>query len=110
MKQNPSRSKKQYKITYMDHKVPVVQWKWLVSEDDFSNIITPIRSIIYTIEMDNRFKPTSESKQLKKLLVDMFGDYWFTEDSPLGKAIGTNKLVLPEHQGGVRNVIMEKVK
>lgn len=106
----PSRAKRQYKITYLDHELPVVQWKWLISHDDYLNIIEPLRLIIYTIEKDNRHKPTEESKQMKKLLVDLFGEVWFTDKSPLGGAIGTNKLTLPEHQGGIRNVKMEKVK
>lgn len=34
---------------------------------------------------------------------------FFTENSPLGEAIKTGKMILPEHQGGIKTVKVTKL-
>ena len=106
----PTKVIKKYQITYTEHDVPITQQKYLIKHEDMLNIINPIQDVISTLEKENKYKPTKESKQLKSLLVDMFGGMWFTDESPLGRAMKTGKLELAAHMGGTHNVQFKKIK
>ena len=97
--------KQKYKITYDNG---MVQHKYLITEHDYANILKPIEFVIRDMEEKNKFKSTKESNILKAYLVKKFGDVLFTEESPLGKAIKSGILSLPETQGGDSKCIIKK--
>jgi hypothetical protein len=72
-----------YEITYANG---FKQIKNLISHDSYINIIKPTEWQIYELEKKNRWKPTPESKQLKKDLIAMFSATYFTDKSPLYEA------------------------
>ena len=41
-------------------------------------------------------------QQIKKELLEMFGEFYFTNQSPLYDAIFSYSLVMPEHCGGTK--------
>jgi len=89
-----------YKITYENG---ISQTKNLIYHRDYLNKIKIAENEIYEIEKANKFKPTEESKRLKAYIKTAFGEY-FTDESPLFKAISTGILELPSHQGLNHNV------
>jgi hypothetical protein len=93
-----SRVLGRYQITYESG---VTQIKNLISHEDFLNIMKPTQDKIYDLEKANNWKPTNQSKELKKDIVDMFTKNWFTDKSPIFKSLTTGKLCLPDSQGGV---------
>ena len=95
-----------YEITYLCNNF--VQIKYLVSRDDWENIIKPIRRIIATIESDK--KESKEVSLLKQSLNLMFIDHnvCFPENSPLSNTIKTGILSLPQTQGGEHKVKMKR--
>lgn len=77
-----------YKITYDDG---LSQIKNLISHEEY----------LKTFEL--------EYEKGKKLRKQLFGDYWFTDKSPLFLAISTGVLSLPSHQGGDTKCLIEKI-
>lgn len=94
-----------YQITY---KNGFVQRKNLISHQDYLNIIKPLNAIIGELEASK--KTERESKVLKRVISDLFGSEWFTDNSPLHEAIKTGILSLPPHQGGNHKCKLIKVK
>ena len=84
-----------YKITYQSG---VVQFKDLVSHDTFLNDIKPKQEEIYALESKGK---KDKAKKLKDLMKEWYGDEWFTDRSPLFRAVETGTLNLPKTQGGV---------
>lgn len=106
----PNKVINEYEITYLDHKVPVVQRKYLINHDDFIQVIQPIQSIIAKLERENEEKPnkpTKESSELKTILFDLFGELYFTDQSPLYSSMKTGKLEL---RGKLYRVQFKKIK
>ena len=68
-----SRILKSYHIQYLAN--GFIQKKYLVSKDDWDNIIKPIKKAITIIEDDNKGKENVQSKLLKDSLKIMYGDY-----------------------------------
>ena len=60
-----------------------------------------------TISNNKKKDLKDELYHVKKNLLP-FNEPWFTEESPLGKAIQTGKLMLPKVQGGIRIVKLIK--
>jgi len=89
-----------YKITYSNG---ISQFKNLIYHRTYLNEIELAENEIYKIEKANKFKPTKESQALRKYLKITFGEY-FTDKSPLFKAISTGVLELPSQQGLNHNV------
>lgn len=95
-----------YEISYQNG---ITQRKNLISHDDYLEIIIPTNDVISELERRNKFRETKESAQLKRDLKDMFGSEWFTDKSPLYKAIQTGILSLPSAQGGEHKCFMKKI-
>ena len=66
-----------YQIIYDNN---VKQIKNLIDHNDYLNIIIPYKDKIYDLQMVKDFKQASI---LKKELLEMFGDEYFTTESPL---------------------------
>lgn len=94
-----------YKIVYNNG---FEQTKNLISHTDYIEIIKPISSIAANLELSKSTR--NEAKVLKKLLKNMFGDEWFTDNSPLFESIKTGILSLPKHQGGDHKIKVTKTK
>ena len=73
-----------YRITFDNG---VSQIKNLISHDDFLNVYKVTQDKIYDLEKENKFKPTNITKKLKSDLIEYFGAEWFTDKSPIFKAI-----------------------
>ena len=73
-----------YRITYDNG---AVQVKNLISHEDYINIYKTTQDRIYDLEKENKFKETNTTRNLKKDMKEMFGSEFFTDDSPLFKAI-----------------------
>lgn len=88
-----------YQITYANN--GFAQEKHLVSEEDWNNILSPIKNAISIIEDDNNRKENEESRLLKSSLKVMFGDYnsCFIVGSPLHESIKTGVLSGGKYQG-----------
>jgi hypothetical protein len=98
-----------YKVQYP---CGIVQEKDLVRHEDFKNIIQPINKRIYELDCVPKDDPKkeeakAEANKLRGELYGMFGDSWFTDQSPLFDASKTGELILPEHQGGIKKVKVE---
>lgn len=105
-----SRILKSYHIQYLAN--GFIQKKYLVSKDDWDNIIKPIKKAITIIEDDNKGKENIQSKLLKDSLKIMYGDYTkcFPEGSPFHDSIKTGYLELLAHQGGKHPVKWIEIK
>jgi hypothetical protein len=93
-----------YKITYQRG---VIQYKNLISHDIYVDIIKPIISDIYDLEIllgkknVNKKSVIEQIQECKKKISDIvLVDEWFTNKSPLYNVIDTGILSLPKHQGG----------
>lgn len=91
-----------YKITYDGG---VTQFKDLISQEDYDNILKPLKQSIQELEgiknTDKAFPAAQKTiKENKRQIFEMFGDNYFTSESPLFYAIETGILKLPIHQGG----------
>ena len=89
-----------YQITY---KNGVVQEKNLILHSDYKHIIIPKEDRFYELSKDKKSLTQTEIEemiQIKNDLFQMFGDEWFTDNSPIFKAINTGILSLPLSQGG----------
>lgn len=89
-----------------------IQIKGLVSDEDYINILKPIKKAINIIEDSNKGKPNRQSELLKQSLGIMFGDYneCMTQSSPMGLSLKSGIISLPKHQGGDHVVKWKKVK
>ncbi len=92
-----------YKITYLNYKEPIIQYKNLILHSSYLEVIKPKYEKIYDFEVGNKKK---EAKILKKELLNEFGEQWFTDKSPIFEAITTDKL---DCLYIVHNVKVEKV-
>lgn len=76
-----------YEVTYESN--GFIQIKGLVSDEDYINILKPIKKAINIIEDSNKGKPNRQSELLKQSLGIMFGDYneCITQSSPMGLSL-----------------------
>lgn len=95
-----------YRIEYSNG---VVQHKNLVSEESYLGIIVPIYEEIYKIESESKPGYKKRVSKLKSKLKEMFGEFWFTENSPIYKSIETGELRLPASQGGCSKIKVTKL-
>jgi len=102
---NPSKIKATYRIEYSNG---MVQYKNLITDEDYQRIIKPIDSAVGQLNIHKEY--SSQVHSLKKTIKDLFGDEYFTDVSPLFLAIKTGKLILPESQGGEHKVKINKKK
>lgn len=89
-----------YEITYGNG---VIQKKNLIFHSDYKHIIVPKENRFYELMKDKKSltkEQIDETAAIKDDLYNMFGDEWFTDHSPLFKAINTGILSLPKSQGG----------
>ena len=86
---------------YITYENGVKQEKNLVDHFVYENIIIPLQMVLLTAGKN-------KSKKIKKDIERMFGEFWFTTESPLGKAIKTGILSLPKHQGGNTKCLINK--
>lgn len=84
----------------------ITQYKDLISQIDYEEIIKPKLNEAYLLEKENKWKETARSKQLKLEVTELFGTEYFTTHSPLGLAIRTNCLTLPLTQGGTTKCLV----
>jgi len=91
-----------YKVTYQNG---MSQIKNLIEHEDFLNDIKPTDVQIDALESKKKFK---ETNYLKKQLKEKYGQFWFTNKSPMYYAIENNVLEL--YNGKSISVIMEKLK
>lgn len=80
-----------YRITYPKYKVQ--QTKNLVSHDRWKELMKMVEDKVV------------EKDVIKKT----FGESFFTDKSPLGDALISGKLVLPENQGGIHDIKFKKL-
>lgn len=97
---------KKYKITYKYDtklKYTVSQYKYLISYSDYINDIKPKLEEIYNLEClmnsvsknNNKYKEAKQRiSEIKKHIHDTYGDYYFTDNSPLYKSIFTGVLII----------------
>lgn len=99
-----------YKITY---KNGFIQYKDLISYNDYETIIKPsndkILDLEYLLSAKNKKEISSKIHSIKQELKQQFGDNWFLDKSPLYDAIKTGILSLPSHQGGDHKIKVELV-
>ena len=103
-----------YKIVYENR---ITQIKKLISHQYYLEEYIPLR--IKIDEMENKKPPKSEKENLKLwekelyvLQLEMkhkFPFQFFTDASPMYKAIETGILVLPKIQGGNHNVVITEI-
>lgn len=104
-----------YKITYPDYNI--IQYKNLIKREEYENLIKPVQSLISNLDSiiaglnKKKHKETIQfyenyKSKLKNVISDV-GEF-FIDDSPLGKAIKTGFIELPEYQGGKIKAIIEK--
>ena len=103
-----------YEIIYSSG---VKQECYLISHLDFLTVIQKKKDEIAELQNhpDNRKPKTKEYhdkkiSEIKKWLTDKYSDNYFTTESPLGKAIKTGILSLPETQGGDHKVSIKLIK
>lgn len=94
-----------YQIHYLESNV--VQVKNLIAQSDYENIIKPKLKEVYDL---NLLGEKQKSSSIKKELKDTFGEHYFTNQSPLFKAIDTGLVILPEHQGLEYQVSLIKIE
>lgn len=75
-----------YRICYENG---IVQEKDLISHKDYETIIKPKQVEIHELKVD---KENKKANEIKAELFDMFGDNWFTDESPLYKAHQTGSI------------------
>lgn len=99
-----------YKITYPKYKV--IQYKDLISHDDYINDIKVKEAIIAELEKNTPLSNNTKKKikEIKKEIFEDYGDCWFTDGGLLYQSINNNGIMsMPEYQGGDIEVILEKV-
>ena len=98
-----------YKIIYSNG---FIQYKNLISHDDYVNIIKSIRNKIFKLETEKSDFSKKEIQKklsiLKGKIDNLFGKSWFTDKSPLFYAIESGKLELLESQGGSHDIKLVK--
>ena len=95
--------KGRYGITYENG---IYQEKNLISHIDYEEIIKPQLRIADELEIVKR---KQEADRIKLTLVNMFGEHYFTDKSPLYEAITTGILSLPYIQGGSSKCSISKL-
>jgi hypothetical protein len=91
-----------YTITYDGN---ISQEKNLIEHSDYICVIKPTNQKITELEMKQPLSNNTKKKikALKQELLEMFGENWFTNQSPLFEAMETGILSLPKQQGGDHN-------
>lgn len=92
-----------YQITYANG---VTQTKNLIAQASFYDVIKPLSFI--ADELDG-LKRKREAAIIKSHLKKMYGEHYFTNDSPIFRAINTGMLQLPEIQGGTHSCKVVRV-
>jgi hypothetical protein len=82
--------KGKYQITYQNG---FKQEKYLIEHQDYLNVVKPLDSAIGHLEL---FKKTEDDvSRIKTVLKELFSADYFTDESPIFKAIKTGILDLP---------------
>jgi hypothetical protein len=81
-----------YNITYENG---ISQYKNLISHTDYLNIVKSIQSKIGELEIQDYKKNKDKIQSLKNKQVSLFGENWFTDESPLFLAIESGEMNLP---------------
>jgi nitrogen regulatory protein PII-like uncharacterized protein len=98
-----------YQITY---KNGVIQYKNLISREDYDNIYKSLLEKIYKIEINNSISKEEKNSKIRKIkskLKELFGDEFFVVNSPLYNAIETGVLSLTTQQGGNHLIKIKKL-
>ena len=74
----------------------------------YHNNMVQIKDFVYQKDYD-KFKKESTVDNFSKNIEKAFGNNFFTEDSPIGLAIKTKILSLPNHQGCDKKCIVIKL-
>lgn len=98
-----------YRIVYPEP-TETIQYKNLIKHEDFLNVIKPTEEKIAELEKDKSNQSLSIISNLKKILLEDFGEQWFTDKSPLFFAIKSGILSLPKNQGGDLKILIQKIK
>ena len=64
-----------YKLQYKSH----IQFKNLISHEEFTEVIQPIENKIYDLEKANKFRQTTESKELRNIIKSYGGVFYYTK-------------------------------
>ena len=67
------------------------QIKHMISHEDYLSVIKPIKELIYILEVDKSIDSSIKILELKTEL-KRFKEPWFTDKSPIAKAIETGFL------------------
>ena len=106
----PTRILGKYKVVYENG---VNQSLNLVSHADYEQIIKPKQRELYDYELQYYIEKNPQIKEnikrIKRELHGLFGEHWFTDESPLFKASESGYLILPETQGGSHKCTVTKI-
>lgn len=96
-----------YKIIY---KNGFVQYKNLISHNDYLSIIKPLKHEIWNLEIDKKLSKVDKAKKINELksVISDYGSF-FTDKSPLFYAIETGILELTKNQGGKHKIELIKL-
>lgn len=99
----------EYQVTY---ECGITQVLLLITNEDWYNLLKPIKTAISLLEDENKGRQTEPSLMLKKAMKLMFHDEakCFPIGGPLHQSIQTGFLDLPPHQGGTHKVQWRKIK
>lgn len=92
-----------YKIRYSSG---IEQVKNLVKQEDYDQFQNQVSILVKDSEPKNKKANEVEIKRLTNEFKSLHGDEYFTTGSPLGVAIHSGLLVLPEHQGGITECLI----
>lgn len=107
MKKNiePTHIIARYRIEYESEHM--TQEKNLIKHRDYEDTVKPMENEIYSLERkmynadeEKKRGYRAKVKNIKSQMMDMFGDSWFTNKSPIFKAIIVGEIRLLENQGG----------
>ena len=92
-----------YKIRYQNG---IEQVKNLIKQEDYNEFAYQVSILVKDSEAKNKKANEVEIKRLTKEFKTIHGDEFFTTGSPLGVAIHSGLLLLPEHQGGITECLI----
>jgi len=78
----------------------------VIKQVEFTDVIKPLRIRQNEIESLNKKQRKKHIEELNTITCKLksYGDNWITDESPIYKSLETQKLILPEYQGGTTNV------